>query len=202
MRRAWWCVLFLGCAGDDKDSENSESDADTDADTDADSDADTDADTDADSDTDVGTDQVPPQGYAAIEPWLEAASYLDWACETAASIGHGVHGMHRICTNDVLSAASPDAVYPVDSTSVMEIWDDAGTALIGHAVTSRDIPGGAAGGWYWYMQLPAGKGFQGYDADENGVVVDGDAGENVKSLLACANCHVDAPNDFVWVRVE
>ena len=194
MRAAWWCVLVLACdgGGDDTDTD---ADADGDADTDADTDSDTDTDTDTDADTDVGTDQIPPQGYAAIDPWLEAESYLAWACMPAVA-DSSTHGMRKSCSNDILSDEPADGLYPIGATSVMELYDEAGTTLIGHAVHMRALSGGGGGGHYWYYQSTASE-FNGFNADPNGVVVDGLGGEGA-TLFACMDCHTDSGNDFFY----
>jgi hypothetical protein len=200
MRNAWWVLLALGCSGDDNDTgdDNDDADGDTDTDTDTDTDADTDADTDSDTDTDtdVGTDQVPPQGYAAIDPWLEAEHYLTWACE-ATVVDSSIHGMAKTCSNDLLSNAPADVQYPTDSTSVLELWDDAGTTLVGHAVTSRALAGGSPSSWYYYMQTSEGP-FDAIKPDANGVIVDGMGGASPEILFSCIECHGAALNDQVY----
>lgn len=122
--------------------------------------------------------QLPPRGDAAIGPWLEAGYYLDWACEPERH-GAGPRGAHRdnrICTNAVLAAAE-GGPFPVGSVSVKELYD--GSSIRGFAVGRK-----LDEGWYWYER----DGSTLY-ADSTGAGL-------------CADCHEDAPEDNVFVRLR
>lgn len=96
-------------------------------------------------------DEPPPQGDAALRPWLEAGSYLGWAAESGVHVSAGPHGMGvRTFVNDVL-LASLDAGSPeheVGAAVVKELYDANG--LSGWAVMRKLEPGQAGDGWYWY----------------------------------------------------
>lgn len=188
-RETWWLgfVLAAGCNGDET----------TDGDTD-----DTDT-TPIDTDTDtVGDSQIPPQGYAAIDPWLDAGEYTDWNCEAAARAATGVspHGMVRVCNNDLVSTHTTGE-YPVGASSVKELYDEAGTTVIGYAVQTKVSTGTGGGTWYWYEQIPPGTDLgTTITVDPNGVVAD-DLGDTGQAMTICVSCHGGAPNDHVWFQV-
>lgn len=196
-RKTWvlGLVLALGCNGDDDT-------ADDDTDGDADTDTDTDSDTDTDTDTDAVDLQVPPQGYAAIDPWLDAGEYTDWNCEATAGPATGVspHGMRRICSND-LASTHTTGEFPVGAATVKELYDEAGTTLVGYAVSSKVSAGVDAGTWYWYEQVPPGTVITGVTIDANGVVADGLGDDGSQAETICAGCHVSAPNDYVYLQI-
>jgi hypothetical protein len=191
-------TLLFGwaCNGDEEDDSGTDGDADTDADA------------DTDTDTDVDLDQVPPQGYAAIDPWLDAGSYTDWNCQATPHAPDPVspHGPNRICSND-LASAHGTGEYPVGAASVKELWDAEMTTVVGYDVASKVSTGGGEA-WYWYEQIPPGTVFPGVDIDSNGVVADG-LGDGGQELTICVGCHqgagIDAAHsghDFVYVQVE
>jgi hypothetical protein len=187
MRAHWFLAMALTAACDDGDT--------------GDDDDDDDDDTPNDTDTDTsGADQIPPQGYAAIDPWLDAGEYTDWNCEAAPHAGAGVspHGMNRICSND-LASTHTTGEFPIGAASVKELYDEAGTTVVGYAVTSKVSTGGAES-WYWYEQVPPGTDLGTIVVDANGVVAD-DLGDAGQAATVCVTCHVGAPNDYVWVQV-
>jgi hypothetical protein len=190
-RRHWFLAIALVAAacndddttGDDDDDDGTPNDTDT-------------------TDTDVPENQIPPQGYAAIDPWLQASSYTaaGWYCEDAPHPGTAPspHGMNRICSNEMVSE-NVSGEYPVGSSSVKELYDDTGANIVGYAVTSKVSSGGAES-WYFYEQVPPGTVITGITIDANGVVAD-DLGDTGQAASVCASCHVNAPNDYVWVQV-
>lgn len=75
---------------------------------------------------DAGGDpaQSPPPGKAAVDPWLDAGHYKAWRCESSVMDPRpkGVHGRNRVCSNDLLSAAT-STPFPVGAATVKEIFD-------------------------------------------------------------------------------
>jgi len=155
-----------------------------------------------------GVSQTPPQGAANLQPWLAAGYYKSWHCQTAPHPPGGPaafmspHMTNRICTNDVLAAASTPP-WPEGAAAVKEIYPDmdAGvdaSAPFGYAVylkTAADSMGGA--NWYFYEDNPA----------IGGVVADGPGTTGVP-LMVCVGCHGESgadggpgAGDFVWTKV-
>jgi hypothetical protein len=128
--------------------------------------------------------QTPPQGKANIDPWLDAAHYRSWRCETAIMNPRpkGAHGRNRVCSNALLSAAA-GASYPVGSAAVKEIFDgqDRPTGL---AVALKIAPGNGPSTWYWYERI-------GGSSPADGVAVG-----------VCAGCHGMAPRDNIFIQVK
>lgn len=152
--------------------------------------------------------QLPPQGHDAIEAWLAEGHYKRWACQPAP---HGPlkvspHGMQRICSNQALSSHPPDGgEYPVGAASVKELYDAAGTTLVGYAVSLHTKPGTDGGDWYWYERVPLDHPAM---PDAQGVVADG-SGDSGRARDLCVSCHIaagldaDHPgHDFVYVQVQ
>lgn len=126
--------------------------------------------------------QLPPQGAAALEAWLQTGAYKGWACESAAMARGGAHGRNRICSNTRLSgSASGD--FPAGAAAVKELFDGAGQPR-GFAVSLRTKDGAGQSAWYWYERIGA------------STVADG------VGVGLCANCHANAPRDYVYVRVS
>ena len=129
-----------------------------------------------------GDAELPPQGHAALAPWLAAGHYKAWACEPAPHPARppGAHGENRICSNALLSAtASGD--YPVGAAAVKELVRSG--AVTGYAVGVKIAAPASGQSWYWYEAIGA------------SVIADG-----VNRAL-CSNCHAGAPRDFVFTRV-
>lgn len=171
---AWWLVGVVGCAGQDADD-------------------DTDASLDSDVDTDVDITQVPPEGGDAVEAWLAAGHYLDWACEPEPHPPRdgSAHDPNRICSNDVLSGATGSGPYPVGAAAVKELYDDEG-AIYGYAVSRRVTADAGGDGWYWYERIGA------------RVPADG-RGDLGAAKVVCVSCHQGADEaggrDLVFTRV-
>jgi hypothetical protein len=145
-----------------------------------------------------GDAQTPPTGtQAAVEAWLAAGSYkgAGWKCEAAVhparATGMSPHGMNRICSNTKLSTATGTGEYPIGSAGVKELYDDAGTKIVGYA-TYLKTKAGAGESWYWYERAEA----FGATAVANGP---GNAGT---PLTVCVGCHSKAPRDNVFTPVQ
>src|SRR4051812_36719490 len=81
----------------------------------------------------MGTAQLPPMGRVAVEAWLTGGAYRAWHCEpmSHAPRSPSPHGFNRICSNDALSAFTGTGEYPVGSAAVKELYDAAGTNVVG-----------------------------------------------------------------------
>jgi len=155
----------------------------------------------------AGNDQTPPStGRQAIEDWLTKGSYKKWKCETAAhaSRSPSPHGMNRICSNDLLSAASTGE-YPVDASGVKELFDATGANIVGYAVYRHVKAGKTGDTWYWYERVPLDSRAP---HDANGVVADA-TGETGPANTICVGCHQAAGSDaghsghdFVYTQVK
>ncbi len=151
--------------------------------------------------------KVPPvTGHDDIQAWLAEGHYKNWKCETGVQdpIMISPHGKQRICSNGILSAHG-DGEYPVDSSAVKELYDAAGTEIIGYAVYRHIKAGTDGGSWYWYEQVPADHPAP---HDDNGVVADG-PGDAGPSKDICVGCHmatgIDAAHpghDFVYEQIK
>jgi hypothetical protein len=194
--RTWIVALALlpGC-GDDKN--------DTDASSGADSTGDT-ATGDTTEPTGGEADPLPPtSGRVEIEAWLAKGIYKTWTCQDGVQdpITISPHGKQRICSNKLVTDhATPDE-YPVDASSVKELYDAAGTNIVGYAVSRHTKAGTDGGSWYWYERVPLDHPAM---PDENGVVADG-PGDAGRAKDLCVSCHsatgldADHPgHDFVY----
>ncbi len=151
--------------------------------------------------------QTPPvTGRADIESWLTAGSYKSWKCEQAvhALRSPSPHGMNRICSNTLTSAAG-SGEYPVGAAGVKELYDDAGKNIVGYAVYLHTKAGTGGDSWYWYERVPANSQAP---HDANGVVADGD-GSAGPALSICVGCHKlsgsgagYSGHDFVFTQVK
>lgn len=150
--------------------------------------------------------QVPPAGDAkAVQAWIDEGHYKTWHCEAKNHPGSPIspHGINRICTNDKLSA-NAGGEYAVDSAGVKELYDAAGTNIVGYAVY-RHVKAGTTGDtWYWYEKVPLDS-MAPHDA--NGVVADG-LGDKGPAMTICVGCHGAAGSDamhpghdFVYTQV-
>lgn len=156
--------------------------------------------------TDEASELPPTSGRADIEAWLADGAYQSWSCEAEAHAARApsAHGINRICSNAALSGHG-DGEYPVGAAAVKELYDDAGTTIIGYAV-SRHVEAGTTGAsWYWYERVPLDHPAP-HDGD--GVVADGTGGSGPE-LEICAGCHMGAGtdadhsgHDFVYTQVQ
>lgn len=124
-------------------------------------------------------DEPPPQGDAALRPWLANGSYLGWAAESGVHTSAGPHGMGvRTFVNDVLfaSLSAGNADHPVGAAVVKELYD--GDAVGGWAVMRKLEQGQGGDGWYWYEVVG-----DAIYADDTGVAL-------------CTGCH-GMGNDYV-----
>ena len=129
--------------------------------------------------------QVPPTSSAmALEDWLKTGAYKAWACEAASHPARpgSAHAANRICSNMKLST-STSGEYPVGSASVKELFNGAG-AIIGYAVGLRLKTGPADDSWFWYER------------------VNTTTYANGPGVALCANCHRNAPRDFIYTQVK
>lgn len=133
-------------------------------------------------------DALPPiTGRVDIEAWLAAGHYLKWKCQDGVQdpITISPHGKQRICSNALVTGHATEDEYPVDASSVKELYDDAGANIVGYAV-SRHVKSGTDGtSWYWYERVPAGHPAE---PDANGVVADG-LGDAGRAKDLCVSCH-------------
>ncbi len=145
-----------GASSDDAQSDDDDTDEPPDDDTNGDptdEGGDDDDDPTSSSDDDGGepVDQLPPTDSAALLPWLEDGSYLEWDRESAIHLSAGPHGGDvRTYVNAALvaSLASGASSHPVDAAVVKELYDDA--EIVGFAVMVKVAPGTGGDTWYWY----------------------------------------------------
>jgi len=102
----------------------------------------------------AGTAQSPPTGGAAVEAWLAAGWYKQWAAEPAihASRSPSPHGFNRIYSNQVISsAAGGTSPWPTGAAAVKELYNaPTDTTPVGYAVYLKTQADSAAGAnWYW-----------------------------------------------------
>lgn len=157
--------------------------------------------------TSTADPQNPPTtGRADMVAWLGQGLYKQWASEPAvhAARSPSPHGKNRIRSNAKLSAAS-GGEYPVDSAAVKELYDDAGTAVIGYAVYRKTKAGRTGDTFYWYESVPLASDVP---HDSNGVVADGFGGSGTAQTI-CVGCHMAAGadanhsgHDFVYTQVR
>jgi hypothetical protein len=140
---------------------------------------------------DEGDAQTPPMGHDAVQAWLAAGHYKMWKNQPAVvdPIPISPHGKQRIYTNDLLSSHGTGE-YPVGTASVKELYDDAGTNIVGYSVYLHVSAGMTGANWYWYE-----------------VVGDTPSSDGV-DVAYCVGCHsaagidVDHPgHDFVYTQL-
>jgi hypothetical protein len=146
-----------------------------------------------------GDAQTPATGAAAdIDAWIAKGDYKKWKCESAVHEARSPspHGKNRICSNDLLSAAG-DGEFPTGAASVKELYDDAGTTIVGHAVYLK-TKAGAGESFYWYE----------VSSSLGGVVANG-TGDSGTAKSICVGCHSAAGadanhsgHDFVYTQVK
>lgn len=147
---------------------------------------------------------LPPlTGRVDIEAWLAEGHYKKWACQDGVQepITISPHGKQRICSNNLVTGHATMDEYPVDASSVKELYDDAGANIIGYAVSRHTKAGTDGGSWYWYERVPLDHPAM---PDANGVVADG-LGDSGNAMGLCVSCHsatgLDANHpghDFVY----
>jgi hypothetical protein len=130
-----------------------------------------------------GDAQTPPTGEeAAITAWLAKGDYKTWNCEAAPHDGRAPspHGKNRICSNTVLSAHG-SGEFPVGAAGVKELYDAAGTNIVGYA-TYRKMTAGGGDAWYWFETM-------------GGSVVVNGLGTSGTAKTVCVGCHAGAGSD-------
>lgn len=137
--------------------------------------------------------QTPPT--TGVDAWLAKGYYQSWRCQPAphAAFKPSPHGTARVCSNAKVSGHGAGE-YPVGAASVVEVFDDAGMVVIGHAVDVHTAAGSSAPSWYFYAR------------DASGVVADG-AGDAPDVGTKCEACHSQAGigyvgHDFVFTQVD
>jgi hypothetical protein len=153
--------------------------------------------------------KVPPtSGHTDMQAWLMAGHYKNWKCETGVQdpIMISPHGKQRICSNAILSGHATQDEYPVDSSAVKELYDEAGTTIVGYAVYRHVKAGTDGGSWYWYEQLPLDH--PAMPDPMTGVIADG-LGDSGNAMSICVACHsatgIDADHpghDFVYEQIK
>jgi len=127
--------------------------------------------------------QTPPiSSAAAIEAWLQAGSYKNWACEAQAQApraGSG-HTPARICSSPLLELQG-DGNFPVGAASVKELFSNG--QLNGYALGVKVQAGNSADSWFWYERIGS------------------STFANSTAAAICENCHRTAPRDRVFVTV-
>lgn len=116
---------------------------------------------------------IPTDG-AALLPWLEAGTYLEFDAESGVHPSAGPHGGGvRTFVNAPLldSLAAGNETHPLGSGTVKELYS--GEAIIGWAVGVKIAEGSGDDTWYWYEWL------------NDSVIADG------VGVGLCANCHSD-----------
>ncbi len=149
----------------------------------------------------VDDPQLPPTtGFKDVEAWLGKGFYKSWHCESAnhAARSPSPHGINRICNNAKITAQPPGpGEYPVGAAAVKELYDAAGTTIIGYAVEVHTSAGNDTSNWYWYERnpsagAPAKNGSAGLVADGIGPN-EGVAGSPTEKI--CTGCHSAAGSD-------
>ncbi len=130
-----------------------------------------------------GDAQTPPTGEAsAISAWLTKGDYKAWKCEPASHDARSPspHGKNRICSNTVLSTHGAGE-YPVGAAGVKELYNAAGTSIVGYAMY-RKVAAGQGEAWYWFEQIDG-------DLVANGL------GTSGTPKTVCVGCHAGAGSD-------
>jgi hypothetical protein len=146
-----------------------------------------------------GNAQTPPTGTDAdIVAWLTKGDYKAWTCEPTPHPARlpSVHTvMNRICSNTLVSQHGTGE-YPVGSANVKEIYDTAGTTIVGYALY-RKMAAGGADSWYLYEKTK-----------NDGIVANG-LGTGGAPKTICVGCHNGAGSDanhsghdFVYTQVK
>jgi hypothetical protein len=136
-----------------------------------------------------GGDAPPPEGAAALKPWLEAKSYAAWDCQPQAHapIAISPHAWSRVCVTSQARATAAGSPFPKGAAAVKELLGADGKTPSGYAVTLKIADDSAEGaGWYYYEEA--------LGVDPSGPVADG-RGSDAKIRRTCADCHSAAGKD-------
>ncbi len=146
----------------------------------------------------VGTAQLPPTGAeASYDAWLEKGEYKAWKCEPSPHDARSPspHGKNRICSNAAL-AAHGAGEFPIGSAGVKELYDAAGTKIVGYA-TYRKVGTGKGEAWSWFEKTVT-----------DGLIAKGPGTAGTPKSI-CVGCHAgtgsDAAHsghDFVYTQVN
>jgi hypothetical protein len=152
--------------------------------------------------------QTPPtSGFSDIDGWLAGGAYKSWHCQPAPlpPAHPSPHGMARECSNSLAAAHDPDAgEYAVGTASVVELFDDGGTTVVGHAVDLHTAPGATGDAWYLF-ERDATKPDASLEGSP-GLLVDGPGSMGTPAYNQCVGCHEGAGvgyqgHDFVFTQV-
>lgn len=145
-----------------------------------------------------GNADTPPTGSATdIQAWLASGAYKTggWHCEKAVRAGAppSPHPKQITCSNALASAAGAGE-YPIGAANVKELYDAAGTTVIGHAIELKTKAGGGEA-WYWFETMTP-----------DGLVANG-PGDKATAKAICVSCHSTAGattfgHDFVFTQVK
>lgn len=141
-----------------------------------------------------GGDAPPPEGAAALKPWLEAKSYAAWDCQPQSHppLPISPHLFSRVCVTTqargrAVGRGDAGSPFPNGAAAVKELLGADGKTPSGYAVTLKIAEDSADGaGWYYYEEAKA--------IDPSGPIADG-RGDDAKIRETCANCHSAAGKD-------
>lgn len=183
------CAAWIGSFGP-MGCSDSTGDETADASTDAGAGTETSAVIDSAASTDIpGTDQVTPQGSdATMDAWFKKGDYKAWKCEPAVhdQTGSSPHGKVRVCSNTLLSGSTGSGEYPVGAATVKELYDSAGTTILGYASGLKIAAGTGPETWYWFDRPSTSVAFNGKGSVGN----------------FCVACHSKAPRDHIFIQVK
>lgn len=116
--------------------------------------------TGGDDTTGSGVEDLPPTDSAdALELWLAAGSYREWAGESKVHMSTGPHGGNvRTYVNAPLvqSLEGQSPMHPQGAATVKELYGASQDTIIGYAVMVKVAPDSQGGdGWYWYERINA-----------------------------------------------
>lgn len=90
----------------------------------------------------TGGPQTPPQGRAALLPWLQEGAYRAWNChQSSAHIAPApsAHAFTRVCLNTSWSNTLPSQVFPVGAAAVKELYDATLMNRVGYSVMLKVV---------------------------------------------------------------
>lgn len=131
-----------------------------------------------------GDAQTPPTGTdAEVSAWLAKGEYKSWTCEPSPHDARSPspHGKNRICSNTTLSTHGAGE-FPVGAAGVKELYDAAGTKIVGLAMY-RKVAAGGGEAWYWFEKT-----------DADGLIANGPGSSGVAKTV-CVGCHSGAGSD-------
>jgi hypothetical protein len=139
--------------------------------------------------------QTPPQGRAALVPWLQEGDYRRWDCQRNAHVAPApsAHAQTRICFNTAWINTLPSQIFPVGAAAVKELYNPALTEIVGYAVMLKVGAGNNPADWYWFQRVPAGtvNPMLPEPIEPDGTVADR-VGSGGNALRLCASCHSTA----------